>query len=107
MFPLTARGGGCTQSLGCLTFISCHGPCCFFPLSTQALYLPFPLPLFVSCIPCQLTPANFQPFLNTLSTHIHATMASPAIKKAITEAAAQYVKPEGKVFQYGTAGVSY
>ncbi|OGM42897.1 phosphoacetylglucosamine mutase [Aspergillus bombycis] len=31
-------------------------------------------------------------------------MASPAIKKAITEAAAQYVKPEGKVFQYGTAG---
>ncbi|EIT73157.1 phosphoglucomutase/phosphomannomutase [Aspergillus oryzae 100-8] len=26
-------------------------------------------------------------------------MASPAIKKAITEAAAQYVKPEGKVFQ--------
>ncbi|KAF7588294.1 Phosphoacetylglucosamine Mutase [Aspergillus hancockii] len=31
-------------------------------------------------------------------------MASPALKKAITEAAAQYVKPEGKVFQYGTAG---
>ncbi|KAB8219615.1 hypothetical protein BDV33DRAFT_173626 [Aspergillus novoparasiticus] len=31
-------------------------------------------------------------------------MASPAIKQAITEAAAQYVKPEGKVFQYGTAG---
>ncbi|KAJ5443994.1 Phosphoacetylglucosamine mutase [Penicillium daleae] len=32
-------------------------------------------------------------------------MASPAVKKAITEAAAHYVKPEGKVFQYGTAGV--
>lgn len=33
-------------------------------------------------------------------------MASPAIKKAITEAAKQYQLPEGKVFQYGTAGVS-
>lgn len=33
-------------------------------------------------------------------------MASPAIQKAISEAAVQYVKPEGKVFQYGTAGVS-
>lgn len=33
-------------------------------------------------------------------------MASPAVKKAITEAALQYSKPEGKVFQYGTAGVS-
>jgi phosphoacetylglucosamine mutase len=33
-------------------------------------------------------------------------MASPAVKKAITEAALQYTKPEGKVFEYGTAGVS-
>ncbi|EHA19129.1 hypothetical protein ASPNIDRAFT_212120 [Aspergillus niger ATCC 1015] len=31
-------------------------------------------------------------------------MASPAIRKAIAEAASQYSKPEGKVFQYGTAG---
>ncbi|PLB36581.1 phosphoacetylglucosamine mutase PCM1 [Aspergillus candidus] len=31
-------------------------------------------------------------------------MASQAVKNAITEAASQYVKPEGKVFQYGTAG---
>ncbi|KAJ6141389.1 Phosphoacetylglucosamine mutase [Penicillium chermesinum] len=31
-------------------------------------------------------------------------MASPAVKKAISEAALQYTKPEGKVFQYGTAG---
>ncbi|OQE14578.1 hypothetical protein PENFLA_c037G10669 [Penicillium flavigenum] len=31
-------------------------------------------------------------------------MASPAVKKAITEAALQYTKPEGKVFEYGTAG---
>ncbi|KAL2821071.1 hypothetical protein BJX63DRAFT_254637 [Aspergillus granulosus] len=31
-------------------------------------------------------------------------MASPEIKQAITEAASQYAKPEGKVFQYGTAG---
>ncbi|KAA8644782.1 hypothetical protein EYZ11_005145 [Aspergillus tanneri] len=31
-------------------------------------------------------------------------MASPAIQKAISEAAAQYAKPEGTVFQYGTAG---
>jgi phosphoacetylglucosamine mutase len=34
-------------------------------------------------------------------------MASPAVKKAITEAALQYTKPEGKVFEYGTAGVGY
>jgi phosphoacetylglucosamine mutase len=32
-------------------------------------------------------------------------MASPEVKKAIAEAASQYAKPEGKVFQYGTAGV--
>ena len=32
-------------------------------------------------------------------------MASPAIKKAITEAALTYTKPEGTVFEYGTAGV--
>lgn len=32
-------------------------------------------------------------------------MASPALKQAISEAALKYVKPEGKVFQYGTAGV--
>ncbi|KAJ5487805.1 hypothetical protein N7530_002105 [Penicillium desertorum] len=31
-------------------------------------------------------------------------MASPAVRKAITEAALQYTKPEGKVFEYGTAG---
>ncbi|KAJ5672288.1 hypothetical protein N7507_001415 [Penicillium longicatenatum] len=31
-------------------------------------------------------------------------MASPAVKKAISEAALQYTKPEGKVFEYGTAG---
>jgi phosphoacetylglucosamine mutase len=31
-------------------------------------------------------------------------MASPEVKKAIAEAASQYAKPEGKVFQYGTAG---
>ncbi|KAJ5408452.1 Phosphoacetylglucosamine mutase [Penicillium cosmopolitanum] len=31
-------------------------------------------------------------------------MASPAVKKAISEAALQYQKPEGKVFEYGTAG---
>ncbi|KAJ5328602.1 Phosphoacetylglucosamine mutase [Penicillium brevicompactum] len=31
-------------------------------------------------------------------------MASQAVKKAITEAALQYTKPEGKVFEYGTAG---
>ncbi|KAL4911573.1 hypothetical protein BDW74DRAFT_143205 [Aspergillus multicolor] len=31
-------------------------------------------------------------------------MASPEIKKAIAEAASQYAKPEGKIFQYGTAG---
>lgn len=34
-----------------------------------------------------------------------AIMASPAIKKAITEAALTYSKPEGTVFEYGTAGV--
>jgi len=33
-------------------------------------------------------------------------MASPAVKKAISEAALQYQKPAGKVFEYGTAGVS-
>jgi len=33
-------------------------------------------------------------------------MASSAVKKAISEAALQYQKPEGKVFEYGTAGVS-
>lgn len=33
-------------------------------------------------------------------------MASPEVKKAITEAALSYQKPEGTVFQYGTAGVS-
>jgi phosphoacetylglucosamine mutase len=33
-------------------------------------------------------------------------MASPAVKKAITEAALQYIKPEGRLFEYGTAGVS-
>lgn len=32
-------------------------------------------------------------------------MASPAVKQAITEAALKYQKPEGTVFQYGTAGV--
>lgn len=32
-------------------------------------------------------------------------MVSPAVKKAISEAALHYAKPEGKVFQYGTAGV--
>lgn len=32
-------------------------------------------------------------------------MASPEVKQAITKAASQYTKPEGKVFQYGTAGV--
>ncbi|KAL4871783.1 hypothetical protein BDV12DRAFT_20016 [Aspergillus spectabilis] len=31
-------------------------------------------------------------------------MASPENKQAISEAASQYAKPEGKVFQYGTAG---
>jgi phosphoacetylglucosamine mutase len=31
-------------------------------------------------------------------------MASQAVKKAITEAALQYTKPD-KVFEYGTAGV--
>ncbi|KAL4992449.1 hypothetical protein BDW68DRAFT_79355 [Aspergillus falconensis] len=31
-------------------------------------------------------------------------MASPEVKKAIAEAASHYAKPEGKVFQYGTAG---
>jgi hypothetical protein len=36
----------------------------------------------------------------------YCTMASPAVKKAITEAALQYTKPEGRVFEYGTAGVS-
>lgn len=34
-------------------------------------------------------------------------MASPAIKQAISEAAEKYTKPDGKVFQYGTAGVSF
>jgi phosphoacetylglucosamine mutase len=33
-------------------------------------------------------------------------MASEDVKKAINLAAANYVKPEGKVFEYGTAGVS-
>lgn len=33
-------------------------------------------------------------------------MASPAVRKAISEAALKYQKPEGKVFEYGTAGVS-
>jgi hypothetical protein len=32
-------------------------------------------------------------------------MASLENKQAISEAASQYAKPEGKVFQYGTAGV--
>ncbi|KAI9934216.1 Phosphoglucomutase-3 [Aspergillus wentii] len=31
-------------------------------------------------------------------------MASPAIKEAISKAALQYSKPDGKVFEYGTAG---
>ncbi|KAJ9191619.1 hypothetical protein DTO166G4_1075 [Paecilomyces variotii] len=31
-------------------------------------------------------------------------MASPEVRKAISEAALKYVKPEGKVFEYGTAG---
>ena len=34
-------------------------------------------------------------------------MASSTVKQAIVAAAAAYVKPEGKVFEYGTAGVSY
>ena len=35
-----------------------------------------------------------------------STMAAPEAKQAIAEAAAAYVKPEGKIFEYGTAGVS-
>ncbi|KAF5013854.1 hypothetical protein F66182_15144, partial [Fusarium sp. NRRL 66182] len=31
-------------------------------------------------------------------------MASPAIHQAITEAASKYRFPEGRVFEYGTAG---
>ncbi|KAF7122823.1 hypothetical protein CNMCM5793_000933 [Aspergillus hiratsukae] len=31
-------------------------------------------------------------------------MASPAVRKAISEAALQYAKPDGRIFQYGTAG---
>ncbi len=31
-------------------------------------------------------------------------MASSTVKQAIVAAAAAYVKPEGKVFEYGTAG---
>ncbi|PGH07119.1 hypothetical protein AJ80_08058 [Polytolypa hystricis UAMH7299] len=31
-------------------------------------------------------------------------MVSPAMKQAIVDAAAAYIKPEGKVFEYGTAG---
>ncbi|KAG5287513.1 N-acetylglucosamine-phosphate mutase [Histoplasma capsulatum var. duboisii H88] len=31
-------------------------------------------------------------------------MASPMVKQAIVDAAAAYTKPEGKVFEYGTAG---
>lgn len=34
-------------------------------------------------------------------------MASPMVKQAIVDAAAAYTKPEGKVFEYGTAGVSF
>lgn len=34
-------------------------------------------------------------------------MASPAVRKAISDAALQYAKPEGKIFQYGTAGVRW
>ena len=46
------------------------------------------------------------PCLLFIRSRFALTMASPAVKKAITEAALQYSKPEGKVFQYGTAGVS-
>ena len=34
-------------------------------------------------------------------------MASSAIKQAVSEAAQKYTKPDGKIFQYGTAGVSF
>lgn len=33
-------------------------------------------------------------------------MASNTVKEAIKQAALAYVKPDGKVFEYGTAGVS-
>jgi hypothetical protein len=39
-------------------------------------------------------------------TSTAAAMASPAVRKAISEAALKYQKPEGKAFEYGTAGVS-
>jgi hypothetical protein len=29
------------------------------------------------------------------------------MRKAISEAALKYMKPEGKIFEYGTAGVSH
>lgn len=34
-------------------------------------------------------------------------MASSAIREAIAAAVSDYKKPEGKVFEYGTAGVSF
>lgn len=48
---------------------------------------------------------SFEALDHIVAGLISNTMASQAVKKAITEAALQYTKPEGKVFEYGTAGV--
>lgn len=93
--------------LKCLTPFSVTGTATLFlrhPPPQPHFFSLAPLSLVVRCV--QTAPFFSIPgLLLPLSGLPCTTMASPAIKKAISEAASQYLKPEGKVFQYGTAGV--
>lgn len=85
----------------------------FFPpratIAGSYFRVPFAFFSFLSYFP-QFSPlvilGHFQPLPGYICVCARvAIMASPAIKKAITEAALIYSKPEGTVFEYGTAGV--
>lgn len=81
-----------------------------FTLSSETVsftsYITSPLSSFAL-----LLPLDFRQSSDTKKKKIlfqnTASMASPAIHQAITEAASKYRFPEGRVFEYGTAGVSY
>ena len=74
-------------------------------LISESLSLSFFLSYFPQFSPLVIL-GHFQPLPGYICVCARvAIMASPAIKKAITEAALIYSKPEGTVFEYGTAGV--
>lgn len=82
--------------------------CIFPPLQPVLLPSFLPLHLFSSFgTPGGTSLAGSGADFTGYSAILYAKMASPALKKAISEAALTYVKPEGKVFQYGTAGVRF